>query len=273
MSELNTLKNHLDQKSKNTEILYLRYYQKMKNYFNIDLQDVDIEDFRMYADDLDVSANTRAMYLNVYFVVKKITGAPNEDLDELKDYRNELLVDIQNNLEQVNSNLDLPKHKDLVNYMNGAYSLKQYKRYIINYLLLTYYVRNEDINVIITADDTDLKTDQNYLILKNNPKHVVYIRNKYKTANKHGSKVHNILNKDFYIAVRDLFDKGETNLLLKSIHFDVKNNTHLKIGEGKYLKCCINNIRDSGNINILKNISESRGTAYGVLLNSYNTGF
>ena len=80
------------------------------------------------------------------------------------------------------------------------------------------------------------------------------------------------MSKEFYIAVRDLFDKNETNLLLKSIHFDVKNNTHLKIGEGKYIKCSINNIRDTGNINILKNISESRGTAYGVLLNSYNTG-
>ena len=272
MSELNTLKNHLEQKSKNTEILYLRYYQKMKSFFNMDLQDVAIEDFRMYADDLDVSANTRAMYLNVYFVVKKITDSSNADLEELKDYRNELLIDIQNNLEQVNNNLDLPKHADLVNYMNCAYSLKQYKRYIINYLLLTYFVRNEDLNVIITADDTNLKTDQNYLILKSNPKHVVYVRNRYKTVNKHGSKVHNILDKQFYIATRDLFDKGNEKLLLNSIHFDVKNNTHLKIGEGKYIKCCINNIRNTGNINILKNISESRGTAYGVLLNSYNTG-
>lgn len=270
MSEEITFSNHIENKSKNTMVVYKRYYDKMKNHFGMDLYEVPLEYFKEYADNLDVSANTRAMYLNVFFVCKKLMGADNDELEEIKDYRNDLLADIQVNLEETNNNLELPDIVELVNHMVSALNNKEYKKYIINYLLLNYHVRNMDLDVYITADDTNLQTDRNYLLLRTNPRHVVYIRNKYKTSNKYGNKTHIIDDTNFYTAVRDLYDRGHEKLLLNSMHFDVMRNTFNRIGEGNYLKCAINSIRESGDLNLLKTISVNRGTSYSVLLNSYN---
>ena len=190
--------------------------------------------------------------------------------DQIKDYRIDLIADIQVNLEETNNSLQLPDITDLVNHMVSAMNNKEYKKYIINYLLLNFHVRNLDLDVYITADDTNLQTDRNYLLLRTNPRHVVYIRNKYKTSKKYGGKTHIIDNLSFYNAVRDLYDRGNEKLLLPSMHFDIQRHTFNKIGEGNYLKCAINSIRESGDLNLLKKISENRGTSYGVLLNSYN---
>ena len=270
MSEENTFFDYLARKSQNTILVYKRYYDKMKDYFDMDLHEIPLEYFKAYADNLDVSANTRAMYLNIYFLCKKLMGADEEELNEIKDYRNDLFADIQVNLEETNNNLELPNYTELINHMDFALQNKDYKKYIINYLLLNYFVRNMDLDVYITADDTSLETDKNYLLLQTNPRRVVYIRNKFKTASKYGSKTHIIDDLNFYTAVRDIYDRGNEKLLLPSIHFDVKKNTFNKIGEGNYVKCIINSIRESGDLNLLKTISVNRGTGYNVLLNSYN---
>jgi hypothetical protein len=270
MSEENTFFDHLEHKSKNTMIVYKRYYEKIKDHFGMDLYEIPLEYFKEYADNMEVSANTRAMYLNVYFLCKKLMGADEEELEEIKDYRNDLLADIQLNLEEVNNNLDLPDIVELVNHMVSAMNNKEYKKYIINYLLLNYHVRNLDLDVHLTADDTDLQPDKNYLLLRTNPRHVVYIRNVYKTAKKYGTKTHIIDDLNFYTAVRDLYDKDIKKLLLPSMHFDIMKNTFNRIGEGNYLKCVINSIRETGDLNLLKTISINRGSSYSVLLNSYN---
>ena len=270
MSEEINFSNHIENKSKNTIVVYKRYYDKIKNYFGMDLYEIPLEYFKEYADNLEVSANTRAMYLNVYFLCKKLMGADEEELNEIKNYRNDLFADIQVNLEEVNNNLELPDILHLINHMVSAMSNKEYKKYIINYLLLNYHVRNLDLDVYITADDTDLQTDRNYLLLRTNPRHVVYIRNKFKTSKKYGSKTHIIDDPNFYMAVRELYDRGNEKLLLPSIHFDIQKNTFNKIGEGNYLKVAINSIRETGDLNLLKTISVNRGTSYSVLLNSYN---
>ena len=270
MSEENTFSTHIENKSKNTMVVYKRYYDKMKEHFGMDLFEIPLEYFKEYADNLDVSANTRAMYLNIYFICKKLMGADESELEEIKDYRNDLLADIQVNLEQTNNNLELPDYMDLVHHMNSALQNKEYKKYIINYLLLNFHVRNMDLDVYITADDTNLQTDRNYLLLQTNPRRVIYIRNKFKTSRKYGGKTHTIDNLNFYTAVRDLYDRGMEKLLLPSFHFDIMRQTYNKIGEGNYLKVAINSIRANGDLNLLKTISENRGTSYGVLLNSYN---
>ena len=105
--------------------------------------------------------------------------------------------------------------------------------------------------------------------LKKNPKHVIYIRQKYKTFKQHGRKEYIIDSPDFYKAVKELYTTDEP-LINISLQHGVINNTYQKLGESKYCKIAINHIRETGDLKMLKHISERRGSNYGVLLNSYN---
>ena len=83
MSEENIFFDYLARKSQNTILVYKRYYDKMKDYFDMDLHEIPLEYFKDYADNLDVSANTRAMYLNIYLLCKKLMGANEDELDDI----------------------------------------------------------------------------------------------------------------------------------------------------------------------------------------------
>ena len=136
-------------------------------------------------------------------------------------------------------------------------------------MLINYFVRNQDLELDIIDDIKQVEPDKNYLILKKNPKHIIYVRQKYKTFKQHGRKDFMITDSNFYKAVKELYDTDE-RLLNTSLHHAVMRNTYNNIGESQYCKVAINHVRETGNLNLLKYISERRGTNYGVLLNSYN---
>lgn len=62
--------------------------------------------------------------------------------------------------------------------------------YIINYLLIHYYIRNEDLNIkfVLRLKDTKIDKEQNYIWLDLRRKKTVYIRNNYKTKKTYGQK-------------------------------------------------------------------------------------
>jgi len=70
--------------------------------------------------------------------------------------------------------------------LNGYYRDKQYKKFVILYLLINYNTRNKDLVARVVKDETDLNDDENFLLIRD--KDVVYIRNDYKTKSRYGGK-------------------------------------------------------------------------------------
>ena len=268
--ELQRLIEYSETKSKSTQRIYQHHYKLLRNHFDCDIADVSFDKIKSFIESLDIAPNTKAMYLNVIIVLNKFCGGTKAPIDDLLDYRADLTQAIQINLKRVNNNLDLPPMGTLLQFMEESLKKKNYRRYIINFLLIHYFVRNQDLDLDIIDDLKKVEEGKNYLILKKNPKHVIYIRQKYKTFKQHGKKEYIIDNPNFYKAVKEMYDTEEPLMNISNQHCIFKH-TYDKLGESKYCKIAINHIRETGNLNMLKHISERRGTNYGVLLNSYNS--
>ena len=58
---------------------------------------------------------------------------------------------------------NLPKYEDLVEYMDYLYDQSQWTDYIINYLLINYQVRNQDLNFDIVLKERPSDPNKNYM--------------------------------------------------------------------------------------------------------------
>jgi hypothetical protein len=140
--------------------------------------------------------------------------------------------------------------------MNQFFKDEKYKEYVVLYLLINLNVRNMDL--VIAKDATDAN---NHFIIE--PKHIVYVRNSYKTFKKYGTKSNKIVDKKFRVAV------GQLNGLLT-------DNDHLtrqiKDITGGYTEADIMKVAvaNASSIKKLGKISENRGTALETIKASYD---
>ena len=97
--------------------------------------------------------------------------------------------------------LELPTIKELKDYLNAASKARDHKRFIINYLLIHFSVRNKDLDLIITDNKDVIDDENNYLYLANS--YCMFIRNNYKTFKTYGQKKFPIKSTKFTRAVRE----------------------------------------------------------------------
>ena len=156
----------------------------------------------------------------------------------------------------------IKNREQLLQALNNLYEDIDYKKYIINYLLLYFNVRNQDVDVELITKKSQVK-DGNYLLIRKNK--IVYIRNYYKTMYKYGQKTYTITDKKFVLAVNNY---PETKLLhTNNIAREVRNNTIDKLSESQLTKITMLEMKTSE----LQAISDSRGTDVRTLLNSYSS--
>ncbi len=98
---------------------------------------------------------------------------------------------------------------DFNKLLNGYYRDKQYKNFVILYLLLNYNTRNKDLVVKVVNDESDINPNENFLFIRD--KDVIYIRNDYKTKNRYGSKRDVIKSKKLFNAVKEVDSLLENN--------------------------------------------------------------
>lgn len=252
-------------KKQSTIIEYIRKYDAIYNNIHKDLKSLDYDDIVKYIRTVK-NLNTRASQLNIFIML----NYENKELKEkLKKNREELQSSILEHTQESNNNIDVVPVSKLYNYLDELYKESKFKEYIINYLLLNFYVRNEDIDVMLYQENQEPDEYKNYL-KKINKDTIMYVRNKYKTYDIHGVKKHKITDRKFINAFDLLTDKQDRLLTKKSIGTEVKNATFDKLGETKYLKYIIDDIRNTGNIDKLVEISKSRGTDINLLLSNYN---
>ena len=165
----------------------------------------------------------------------------------------------------------LPSLGEFEDFIETLWYAKKYKDYIINFLIRHHYTRNKDLNFFTTEKKTEVDEESNWIWIDRRNQRCVFYRNDYKTVATYGPKQTVIDNERFLVAIKKCHKDMTCFPLADSeekIGYRVQKSTFRKLGEGALLKIIINHYKDD--INVLKQISASRGSDLGVLLTSYN---
>jgi len=264
MAELEYFKSIISDKSANTIKAYITQYNKLYKLLGKDIGDTSQKKLMEIIKEID-NANSRQALLNIGILIRTDKKL---DIKDLLKYRDTLKEDIKTSQKQNNTTLSetLPTYEELEEYTESLKG-KNDLNFIINYLLMNYNVRNEDLHFKLITRKKDAK-DKSFNYLWLSPKKVEYIRNVYKTANNYGQKLNIITDKSFMSAVRRLIKDNWEAPDMNQMPYIIKKATLLGIGEGNYNKIIVNKFRD--NIDMLKQISERRGTSITTLLDSYD---
>jgi hypothetical protein len=126
----------------------------------------------------------------------------------------------------------LMSYDDFTKALGEAYKKDEWKKYIVNYLMMQYGVRNKDLNLEIVKTKKEMTDGNNYLLLKKDK--VVYIRDDYKTQ-KLMEKKHTRYTTTYFMNV--LKKQELENLLLKHRQAtDYGNYTLTRWVKQKFLK-------------------------------------
>ena len=265
----------MEGKAKNTIRTYVSNYNRLRKSFDKDITEVPNVELIEHISAQE-SSNTKNGFITVAIQVKRMNG---RDITDLTDYRETLKVGLSTEIKKKNAALQevLPEYSDLVNYTESLFYTGDHINYVINFLLLNYNVRNLDLDFKIVTKMTDATDEQtNYMVIL--PSKLMYIRNRYKTKETYGTKTHKITDEKFTFAIKKIYQmikKSDSEEYVNpiipnpsTISYRVQSATYKSLGEGAYVKICINHFRND--TDALQRISENRGTSLATLLVDYN---
>ncbi len=261
----------LSEQSKTT---YRNNYKKIYNILQKPLKDADQQIIIFAIEELsNDSVNNKLTYLNIPIMVKQLYNKPANILLSQR----ELLFSEREKQQKQNVDLDLPAYNDVKNYINSLSGVK----YIVNYLIFNYGVRNKDVNLFITTRNQtkDIDTDKNYLLVKN--REIEWIRNDYKTSNAYGQQRIIIKAKHFLDAVKSLpletyLLSGDANPIAEAslnntISRMLYKHNNKNMTEGEYFKILIKNLQTQPNsYSKIIALGEIRGTSASTIEKYYN---
>jgi len=209
--------------------------------------------------------NTRLDMLNLIIVIRNVLEL---SVDKLKEYRSELKQ--QQKSHQVSKMNDagekLMSYVDFTKALGEAYLKDEYKKYIVNYLMMKYGVRNKDLNLSIVKTKKEMNEGENYLLLKKDK--VIYVRDDYKTHKTYGKKTHEIHDNIFHECVKKagvgkLIPEAQISNGLRKLYLN-------KMGEAKVFKMMIDHYYDKDDSASIKRLAADRGTSLSVVQGFYN---
>jgi hypothetical protein len=279
--ELEYFKESLVNQSPKTREVYTKKYNYIRKALGRDLRTLTVQEVLDFVQNYttekgkEATNNTKAGILNIIIMVKKLyidTETETQfdiDYSLLSAFRETLKTDIKHDMSVRNNKTEVHSIEMLQNYTEGLYISGLYKDYVINYLLINYYVRNEDLNLVITDSEDHDFTTGNWLVLED-PYEVVYIRNNYKTVRTYGQKRNVIVDPKFISAIRKLIANGTKTLTNKQHSYEIKKSTLNQVGESNYLKSIIHVAMQNNDVKLLHRIEEYRGTDIDTLIQNYN---
>jgi len=220
--------------------------------------------------------------LSVALYIRKSKGLKSDKIIKYRDttlFKDKLAYKEQKNkiLEE-----ELPNLEKLEEYTKILYKNEQYVPYIVNFLMLRFGLRNKDLNLVITKnqDVTFVKDKSSVNYLYVTKKYVTYVRNDYKTHSTYGKQKHRIEKSHFTRAVKAVLGDDYEKPLLKlpdgdgvsedSVSKIIQRFTYNNLGEGKYFKIQIQDLKKQGNIRRIRELSKSRGTDLETLFQEYD---
>ena len=202
-------------------------------------------------------------------------------VDKIRRWRDTKLkkrIDVAHTAKDKSDNELLPTYTELMDHVKKLYKDKNYKDYIINFILSKYCVRNRDLNCFITQDKSMLlQTDTNIIYLA--PSYAIYQRNDYKTHDTYGQIKINIRSMPFRNACLNFLDNNPDGYLFansnekvmadSSIGNYIQEHSFNQLGEGRICKLVLGYYAKRGNIREITRISRSRGTNIQTLIDYY----
>ncbi len=215
--------------------------------------------------DAEVPANSKNVMLSVILLIRRHNEQTVDLLIKYKETKMSKQMDKEKEAKNEELVKTLPSYDTYMMYVNDLYRQKDWRSYIVNYLLITYGVRNLDLNVIITRDkfvaSKRRESEVNYLYVTK--RYVKFIRNHYKTHSSYGRKEDTITATKFMYAVNEYLDDNFEKPLLdveeQSVGATIRNMTYNMIGEGGIYKILVEYHKSRGDVNKLKALSISRG--------------
>ena len=194
-------------------------------------------------------------------------------LSKYRHYRGKPVDAIRQFLQQTNADSALLQRQkndklrenlpdiDFKQMLSKYYKDKDYKSFVILYLLLNYNTRNRDLVARVVNNESDLNPNENFIFIRD--KDVVYIRNDYKTNDKYGTKRYIIKSKKFFTAVQDvkslLLDDGNLDRQVKKVTGGINQSSMFKIM-----------IASNNNLKAISKASKNRGTNMDTIASSYD---
>ena len=272
MTELKRLMDSVSEKSVNTQKSYKTQYNKLHKLVEKDISETSEKKLLTIIME-QPNNNQKQALINIAILVRREQRLATTLLE---DQREKLKGNLQEDVKAKNTVLKdtLPPYEELIEYMNYLWDKNEWTDYIINYLLIYYQTRNQDLIFdIVNKKKLTKDTDKNYMWLS--PKKVVYTRNVYKTATIYKQKVDVITDPKFILAMRRVYacsSRGEECGVmiptLSQVGYYVKKATYKALGEGNYVKIVINHFRND--FSMLKQISDNRGTSLDVMESNYD---
>jgi hypothetical protein len=162
------------------------------------------------------------------------------------------------------SELVLPTLADIKEEMNKLFEKEDWRSYVLLFLMVQYQCRNMDLIAKVVPSKRDTNDEENWFITT--PSQVRWIRNKYKTSDVYGRKIHVIKHKKFMHAISQL-----QHLLTPIDNVDrVIKKATANLGfitEGTIAKIVLS---ENNTMNGISKVSKNRGTSAGKLIESYN---
>jgi hypothetical protein len=272
MAEYNKFMKSIENKSTATQKQYRIQYNKL--YKLLDKPIAEASEKKILETVIEQeNMNNQQAILNIGLLVRRAEGL---SVKKLEEYRENLKLKINEQIKKKNVELKetLPSYDDLILYTEMLWENSEWTDYIINYLLIYYQVRNEDLDFSIVKRKKDANdTTKNYMWLQSGK--VTYIRNRYKTDKTYGKKVNVITNKQFITAIRRVLGCQDSELKCgvfipnrSAIAYYIIKATYKQLGETNYFKIVVNHFRK--NLEKLKEISENRGSDLMTIYQYYN---
>ena len=281
MNEINHTLRVRTSLKETTKVIYMNAYKKLRAITKkdiIDLSEEEITDFIFEKSELKTSA--KLTLLNIAIVIREVYDLPIEELKSVRtNSSGELKVESVLKNEELKH--DLPSFQELLDFVNNLYEKGEYVKYIVNYLMVTFSVRNMDLNLQIVKSSKGITNKDNWIVLNKN--NADYIRYVYKTADTHDAKINQISSKQFLHAIREVMGDKDSVFLLKKqdgsrINVITLNNVISRmtfknevfkngIGQANILKIILNEKTD---IKTFAKVSKNRGTSIAVLNSNYN---
>jgi len=274
MAELNQFMEYVSDKKPNTIRTYNLQYRTLHDIIDRDIGQSS-EKTVILAANTAKSINSVQALLNVGMMVRKMLGLGYKQIEKVRDNNRR---DVSNLVKEKNITITdgLPSYQDLVDYVNKLYEENKWVSYVINYILLNYQTRNQDLVFQLVRLKRDIKNDgRNYMWIPQRGNKVLYVRNNYKTSGSHGKIQIEITDPKFILAMKRIIACKKYQLECGNIipnddqvGYHVKKLTLNQIGEGKMVKIIIDHFR--GDMQKLKEISKNRGTNIETLIESYD---
>jgi len=267
-------KKHLEEQNLSSTTInnHIRNINKIIKLFGVDfMNEYSDKDLIEFLKNSELNLSQRLTISNTLSKFYKYLDLSN---NKIIDYIAVVNNDLKKKYNKRNKNLEYEyTKKDLVNELNKFYDNKEYKKYIVSYLLIYYNVRNADLNIEIVKHKKYSTNEYNNLILRKNS--VLYVRTNYKTYDKYGVIKNEIKNKKFINSVVQYFNKetyddrtpiklfknfnNSTNTITKYTPFNLRETDIIKII-----------LKENNSLNQATKISERRGTSLVVLQENYN---